>query len=65
MIVDLGRFKSNSFAIDSIMTPFEYFYSNYIKKIKFEVTKMDNPDLENFISELINKEKRGQQYKQQ
>lgn len=65
MIVDLGRFKSDSFALDSIMTPFEYFYSNYIKKIRFEVAKMDNPELDNFISDLITKEKRGQQYREQ
>src|SRR5690606_7120476 len=37
MIVDLGRFRSNSFALDSMLTPFEYFYKDYIKKINFEV----------------------------
>lgn len=65
MIVDLGRFKSNSFAINSILTPFEYFYNSYIKKINFEVVKIDNAELENFITESINKEKRGQQYRKQ
>lgn len=64
MIVDLGRFKSNSFALNSILTPFEYFYSNYIKKISFEVIKIDNPEIENFIIEIVDKEKRGQQYRE-
>lgn len=63
MIVDLGRFKSNSFAIDSIQTPFEYFYSDYIKKINFEVTKIANPDIEEFINEMVAKEKRGEMYR--
>jgi len=63
MIVDLGRFKSNSFAIDSIQTPFEYFYSDYIKKISFEVTKIANPDIEGFINEMVAKEKRGEMYR--
>jgi hypothetical protein len=65
MIVDLGRFKSNSFAINSMMTPFEYFYNDYIKKINFEVTKLNNPELDKFIVEYIEKEKRGQQHRQQ
>lgn len=65
MIVDLGRFKSNSFALNSIMTPFEYFYNGYIKKINFEVTKINNPELEKFIVDYVEKEKRGQQYRQQ
>lgn len=63
MIVDLGRFKSNSFALDSIMTPFEYFYSNYVKKIKFEVLKIGNYEIENFITEIIDREKRGEIYR--
>ena len=64
MIVDLGRFKSNSFALDSMMTPFEYFYNDYIKKITFEVTKINSSDLDSFITDLVDKEKRGQQYKE-
>jgi hypothetical protein len=63
MIVDLGRFKSNSFAINSMLTPFEYFYKDYIKKINFEVIKINNPGLETFILDYIDKEKRGQQYR--
>ena len=63
MIVDLGRFKSNSFAIDSILTPFEYFYSNYIMKINFEVLKIGNPNIEEYIREIIEKEQRGEQYR--
>jgi len=64
MIVDLGRFKSNSFALDSMLTPFEYFYNGYIKKINFEVIKINNPDLDNFIVDYVDKEKRGQQYRE-
>lgn len=64
LIVDLGRFKSDSFAIDSITTPFEYFYKDYLKKIKFEVTKINNSDIEKFILEIIEKEKRGLIYRQ-
>lgn len=63
MIVNLGRFKSNNFTIDSIQTPFEYFYSDYIKKINFEVTKIANSDIEGFINEMVAKEKRGEMYR--
>lgn len=63
MIVDLGRFKSDSFALDSIQTPFEYFYSSYMKKINFEVIKIANPDIESFINEMVEKEKRGEIYR--
>ncbi|WP_104384142.1 hypothetical protein [Sphingobacterium sp. HMA12] len=59
MIVDMGRFKSNAFAIDSMLTPFEYFYDDYIRKIKFEVTKIESPDLPAFIEEIIAREVRG------
>lgn len=63
MLVDMGRFKSDSFALDSITTPFEYFYSSYMRKIKFEVNKIRNPDLENFINQILEKETRGLEYK--
>lgn len=63
MLVDLGRFKSNSFAIDSMLTPFEYFYKNYIRKIKFEMEKISNPNLEKFIEDIVNKEIRGISYR--
>lgn len=63
MIVDLGRFKSNSFAIDSMLTPFEYFYNDYIKKINFEVSKINTSNLDDFINDLVDREKRGQQYR--
>jgi len=63
MIVDLGRFKSNGFALDSSMTPFEYYYDCYIKKIKFELVKINNPNLDEYITEIIEREKRGQLYK--
>lgn len=62
MIVDLGRFKSNRFALDSMLTPFEYFYNDYIKKINFEVSKINTSNLDDFINDLVDKEIRGQQY---
>lgn len=63
MLVDMARFKSNSFAIDSMLTPFEYFYQKNIQKINFEVLKIQNPELENFIQSRIDKEIRGTQYR--
>lgn len=63
MLVDMGRFKSDSFALDSIATPFEYFYSSYMRKINFEVNKIRNPDLENFTNQIVEKEIRGLEYK--
>lgn len=63
MMVDMGRFKSDSFALDSITTPFEYFYTNYLRKIKFEVDKIQNADLDAFIEELVGRELRGIQYR--
>lgn len=65
MIVDLGRFKSNSFALDSMQTPFEYFYRKNIRKIKFEIQRIANPNLDSFINEILDKEIRGETYKQQ
>jgi len=65
MIVDLGRFKSNNFAIDSMLTPFEYFYNDYIKKINFEVSKISNSNLDDFIKDLVDREIRGQQYREE
>lgn len=63
MIVDLGRFKSDSFNLDAISTPFEYFYANYMRKITFEVEKILNSDLDTFICNLIEKEVRGIDYR--
>ena len=63
MMVDLGRFKSDSFALDSITTPFEYFYTNYLRKIKYEVAKILNTDLDAFIQDLVGKELRGIQHR--
>ncbi len=63
MIVDLGRFKSNSFALNSMLTPFEYFYQHYIRKINFEVNKIANPGLDTYIDEMLQKEIRGQHHK--
>ncbi|WP_295232428.1 hypothetical protein [Sediminibacterium sp.] len=64
MLVDLGRFKSNSFALDSITTPFEYFYYRYMLKIKFEINKILNPQLDDFIEEIVKRNLRGHSYKQ-
>jgi hypothetical protein len=63
MIVDMGRFKSNRFAIDSMLTPFEYFYPRYIKKISYEVVKIGNSEIEFFVNEIIEREKRGKNYR--
>lgn len=63
LVVDLGRFRSNSFAIDSMATPFEYFYKDYIRKITFEVAKINTANLDDFINDLLSKDLRGQQYK--
>ncbi|WP_016775723.1 hypothetical protein [Anaerophaga thermohalophila] len=63
MIVDMGRFKSNRFALDSMLTPFEYFYPKYIKKISYEVVKIGNSEIEKFINEIIEREKRGENYR--
>jgi hypothetical protein len=63
MIVDMGRFKSNAFALDSIQTPFEYFYKDYMKKIRFEVTKINSPDLDEFIQEIIARATRGARHR--
>ncbi len=62
MIVDLGRFKSKSFKLDPKKTPFEHFYEHYIHKIKYEVSKISNPNLEIFIKEMLEKKIRGQQH---
>ncbi len=63
MIVDMGRFKSNRFALDSMLTPFEYFYPRYIKKISYEVVKIGNSEIEIFVNEIIEREKRGKNYR--
>lgn len=65
MIVDMGRFKSNSFALDSMQTPFEYFYQHNINKIKFEINKIENSNLDEFIYDIVDKEIRGENYRQQ
>lgn len=63
MIVDLARFKSNSFALDSMQTPFEYFFKRYLRKINFEIHKISNSELDEYINESINREIRGIQHK--
>jgi len=63
MIIDMGRFKSNSFKKDTITTPFEYFYQDYVRKIDFEVAKIANPKLAIYISETVQKEIRGMNYR--
>ncbi|WEA01837.1 hypothetical protein [Mucilaginibacter sp. SJ] len=63
MIVDMGRFKSGAFALDPNITPFEYFYPHYIRKIDFEVKKINTPELDAYIDEMIDREIRGQQHR--
>lgn len=63
LIVDLGRFKSHQFAIDTTKTPFEYFYPLYIKKIKGSVNTINTADLTHYINGQIAKNLRGEQYK--
>ena len=63
MIVELGTFKSDNFAIDSMITPFEHFYEGYIRKIQFEINRIVNPDLETFILDIVQKEIRGVQHR--
>ena len=64
MIVDMGRFKSNSFAIDSMLTPFEYFFKHNIRKIRFETEKIANSRLEDFVVDLLQKEVRGASHRE-
>lgn len=63
MLVDMARFKSNSFALDSMLTPFEYFYQKNIQKINFEILKIQNPNIENFIQTRLEKEIKGEEYR--
>ncbi|MBD2722125.1 hypothetical protein [Hymenobacter armeniacus] len=63
LLVDLGRFKSNAFALDSMMTPFEYFYPKYMRKIKGEILKINNPNLNTYIVEMLGKAARGDVHK--
>lgn len=63
MIVDLGRFRSDSFKLDTITTPFEYFFERYLKKINFEIEKIEYCDLDNFIDDIVQKEFRGLEYR--
>ncbi len=63
MLVDLGRFKSNAFALDSIQTPFEYFYKHSIRKIRFETQKIADPRIDDFITNILAKEIRGADYR--
>ncbi len=41
----------------------EYSYEKNIRKINFEIQKIVNPNLENFISEIVNREIRGKTYR--
>jgi hypothetical protein len=63
LLVDLGRFKSDRFALNSIITPFECFYPHYIRKIQSEVKTISRTDLAKYIEDKIAKEEHGEQYK--
>lgn len=65
MLVDLARFKSGGFALNSIQTPFEYFYDAYMKKIAEQVALIKRPNRDRFITELAGKAERGEKYRQQ
>ena len=60
MIVDMARFKSNAFALDSMQTPFEYYYQANIRKILFEMKKIKTSELDDYVSEMIHRELRGE-----
>jgi hypothetical protein len=34
-----------------------------MKKIKFEVAKIANPEIESFINEIVERQKRGENYR--
>lgn len=63
LIVELARFSSNNFKIDILTTPFEYFYSQHIKKINHEKSKISSPDLTRFVNELITKKENGKRHR--
>jgi hypothetical protein len=63
MILDMARFKSNAFALDSMQTPFEYYYQAYLQKILFELQKIKTPELDSYISEMIHRELRGEAFR--
>lgn len=63
MLVSLVRFRSNAFTLDSMQTPFEYHYKDNINKIRAEAIKIDNSNLESFILEIVNREIRGESYR--
>ena len=60
MLVDMGRFNSNNFSLDSTSRPFEYFFSKYMRKIVFEVEKISNPNLDAFIDDIVQRASRGE-----
>lgn len=64
MIVGLATFSSNNFKINNSTTPFEYFYSQNIKKINYEKTKISTPNLNKFINDLIEKKENGKLHRQ-
>ena len=63
MLLDMGRFKSNAFALDSIQTPFEYFYKSYIAKINAQVDVIQNPEIAQFRRKVAESAQRSGLYK--
>ncbi|QCX40125.1 hypothetical protein FF125_17345 [Aureibaculum algae] len=63
MIIDLARFNSNNFKIDSSSNPFEYFYSQHIKKINNEKVKITSSKINEYINQLITKKENGKKYR--
>lgn len=65
MIIDLARFNSGSFKIDSNTTPFEFFYSKHLKKVEHEIEKINNPKLSDYVNSLIVKSEKGKRHKKE
>lgn len=63
LIVEIARFKSGNFALDSTQTPFEYFFDQRKRKIEFEKKKVLTSGLEGYVLELIEAKKRGESYR--
>lgn len=63
MIIDLARFTSNNFKIDNTTTPFEYFYTQHIKKINHEKAKIISSAINKYIDYLIIKNENGKVYR--
>ncbi|HMS68537.1 MAG TPA: hypothetical protein PKD18_10375 [Saprospiraceae bacterium] len=55
LIVDLVRFNSDAFKLNSLETPFEYFYNKYMQKISEEATKINQNQYTKYVENIIKK----------